>query len=200
MGKLNCMKKTLALISWLIFTGSTLFLALAFYFNLNQVSQPIQRPQIAYSATEGLASRPVLPEVLGAFTFSVKTADAIPEIVKSYLKKYDSPLMPEADYLIATAQKYNLDPRLLVAIAQQESNLCKKIPDESYNCWGWGIHSEGTLKFSSYEEAIEAVSKGLYQNYIRKGLTTPEEIMSIYTPLSEGSWAKGVQQFLNEME
>lgn len=194
------MKKTLAIISWLIFTGSTLLLTLAFYFNLNQVSKPIQRPRITYSTSESIVSKPVLPEVLGAFTFSVKTDDAIPEIIKNYLKKYDSPLLPEADYLIATAEKYNLDSRLLLAIAQQESNLCKKIPDDSHNCWGWGIHSQGTLKFSSYQEAIEVVAKGLSQNYIRKGLITPEEIMSIYTPLSEGSWAKGVQQFLDEME
>lgn len=193
------MKKIVAIVSWLIFTGITLTIALSFCSVLNEVSQPVQRPRLAYSASENLTSRPVLPEVLGAFTFSVKSADAIPEIIKSYLKKYNSPLIHDADFIITIADKYHLDPRLLVAIAQQESNLCKKIPDDSYNCWGWGIHSRGTLRFSSYREGVEAVAKGLSQNYIGKGLTTPEEIMAIYTPLSEGSWAKGVQQFLDEM-
>ena len=119
--------------------------------------------------------------------------------MKNYLKKYSSPLYPQADFLVETARNNNLDPRLLVAIAQQESNLCKKIPDDSFNCWGWGIHSRGTLRFASYQEAIEAVAQGLSQNYFGQGLTTPEEIQGIYTPLSDGSWSKAVQQFLDEM-
>ncbi|PJA22434.1 hypothetical protein COX59_02910, partial [Candidatus Beckwithbacteria bacterium CG_4_10_14_0_2_um_filter_47_25] len=135
-----------------------------------------------------------------ALSYQVKTEDAVPEIIKAYLAKYNSPLLPHADYLVNAARSYRIDPRLLVAIAQQESNLCKKIPDDSFNCWGWGIHSRGTLGFASYEEAIDAVVKGLAKNYFGEGLTTPEAIMGIYTPLSDGSWARGVQQFIDQMK
>lgn len=194
------MKNILVILSWLLVTSSTLFLVLAFNLTLNSQAKPNQRPRLEYIKTETLTSKPILPEVLGVFSFSVKADDAIPEIIKNYLTRYSSPLLHDADYLIETARQKNLDPRLLVAIAQQESNLCKKIPENSFNCWGWGIHSKGTLRFSSYREAIDAVTTGLAKNYLGKGLITPEEIMAIYTPLSEGSWAKGVQQFLNEME
>jgi hypothetical protein len=187
------MKKLLLALVWLGLATSTLILALGSHWHLNQLRQTTIRPLLAYD-------QPVVPEILGAFTFSVKSADAVPEIIKDYLRRYRSPLLPYADFLINTAINYGLDPRLLVAIAQQESNLCKKAPEGSFNCWGWGIHSRGTLTFSSYPEGIEAVAKGLAQNYLGKGLTTPQEIMSVYTPLSAGSWAKGVQQFLDEMQ
>lgn len=132
--------------------------------------------------------------------FQVIAADARPLLLKKYLECYHSPLAPLADFIFAVSQKYGLDYRLLVAIAQQESNLCKKIPKDSFNCWGWGIHSRGTLRFSSWEEAIETVAKGLREEYIEKGLNTPEEIMRKYTPLSNGSWAAGVREFMAEIE
>jgi len=131
---------------------------------------------------------------------SVIAADARPLLIKKYLEFYNSPLAPYADLLFSVSQKYGMDYRLLVAIAQQESNLCKKIPENSYNCWGWGIHSRGTLRFSSYPEAIEAVAKGLREDYMGEDLNTPEEIMEKYTPLSNGSWAAGVRQFMAEIE
>lgn len=131
---------------------------------------------------------------------SIVAADARPLLIKKYLEFYNSPLVPYADLLFSVSQKYGMDYRLLVAIAQQESNLCKKIPENSYNCWGWGIHSRGTLRFSSYPEAVEAVAKGLRESYIGEDLNTPEEIMAKYTPLSNGSWAAGVRQFMEEIE
>ncbi len=137
-----------------------------------------------------------IPEVGG----QVETADARPEIVKQYLEFYDSPLVSEADLIVQTADKYSIDFRLITAIAQQESNLCKVIPPGSYNCWGWGIHSEGTLGFRSFEEGVDIVSKGLRENYLDKGFSTIDEIMSKYTPSSDGSWAHGVKTFMTEME
>jgi hypothetical protein len=136
------------------------------------------------------------PSVLAYAT----TAVARPEIVKQYLERYDSPLIPHAQYMVDTADKYGLDYRLIAAIAQQESNLCKKIPPGGFNCWGWGIHSEGTLGFRSFEEGIETVSQGLKENYFDKGYITVETIMSKYTPSSNGSWAKGVSSFMEEMQ
>jgi len=136
------------------------------------------------------------PEVSGI----VISADARAAIIKNYMLRYKSPLAPYAEYIVSISDKYGLDYRLLTAIAQQESNLCKIIPPGGHNCWGWGIHSKGTLGFDSYEESIETVARGLKSEYIDKGLTTPSEIMSKYTPLSNGSWAEGVSQFMAEMQ
>lgn len=127
-------------------------------------------------------------------------ADARSELIKDYLKKYESPLHPYAEYIVKVADRYGVDFRLITAIAQQESNLCKKIPSETFNCWGWGIHSKGTLGFSSFQEGIDIVTKGIKDNYLSKGYKTPNEIMSKYTPSSDGSWANGVTAFMQEMQ
>jgi hypothetical protein len=151
-----------------------------------------------FSGVQVYASLPAsLPSVSG----EVGVGDARVEIVKQYLTFYNSPIISYAEYLVKTADKYGLDYRLLPAIAQQESNLCKLIPPESHNCWGWGIHSQGSLGFQSYEESIETVAKGLKTEYIDKGYRTVPEIMSKYTPNSpEGAWAKGVSQFMAAMQ
>jgi hypothetical protein len=141
------------------------------------------------------ASSSITPEIEG----QVIAADARVEIIKNYLRFYKSPLEPYAQLIVNESDKNNLDWRLLVAIAQQESNLCKVIPENSYNCWGWGIHSKGTLKFDSYEQAISVIASGLKKNYIEKGYTTVDEIMRKYTPKSNGSWAFGVNQFMEEL-
>jgi hypothetical protein len=141
-----------------------------------------------------------LPDNMPSIESSIGIGDARVEIVRNYLRRYQSPLTHLADYIVKVADEEGIDFRLTTAIAQQESNLCKIIPPDTYNCWGWGIHSRGTLGFSSYEEGIRTVSRGLKKEYIDKGYTTPEEIMSKYTPLSNGSWAFGVDTFMSDMQ
>jgi len=126
--------------------------------------------------------------------------DARPVIIKKYLEKYNSPLVPYSDLIYEISNTYGLDYYWIVAIAQQESNLCKKAPDDSHNCWGYGIHKRGTLKFDNYELAIKSYAEYLKREYFDKGLNTPELIMKKYCPSSNGSWARGVQQFIDEME
>ena len=126
--------------------------------------------------------------------------DARPVIIKKYLEKYKSPLAPYSDLIFEVSKTYGFDYYWIVAIAQQESNLCKKAPEDSHNCWGYGIHKRGTLKFDNYELAIKSYAEYLKREYFDKGLDTPELIMKKYCPSSNGSWAKGVQQFIDEME
>jgi hypothetical protein len=140
-----------------------------------------------------------LPGELPSIEAQIVSSDARVELVRNYLKRYDSPLVPYADYIVEIADKYAVDFRLTTAIAQQESNLCKVIPEGTFNCWGWGIHSQGTLGFDSFKEGIRIVTQGLRNDYINEGLLTPETIMQKYTPLSEGSWSLGVRLFMEEM-
>jgi len=142
-----------------------------------------------------------LPAQTSQVQASVKTADARPEIIRQYLEKYNSPLLPHANLLIQVADKYDFDYRWMVAIAQQESNLCKKIPHESYNCWGWGIYGDKVIRFKSYEQAIIKIAPQFKEIFL-KGLHTkdPHQVMQTYTPPSQGSWARGVMQFFNELE
>lgn len=198
------MRKVLYLLTFFLITPITLFTSLL---TLNVLPRHEQKTTTQGVLISAFSTPRFAPQIYSSLTSSVgevagaaTSADARVEIVRLYLEKYGSPLRPYAQTLVDTAEKYSLDFRLLVAIAQQESNLCKKIPADSYNCWGWGIHSRGTLRFASYTEAIEAVAQGLREDYLNKGYVTPEEIMSKYTPLSPGTWALGVRQFLAEME
>ncbi len=166
---------------------------------------------VMVSSHAGVSEKQVLATHIGANIFAalpdeppsietiVGSKDARAVLVRNYLERYDSPLAAHAEYIIKMADEYEIDFRLITAIAQQESNLCKIIPEGTFNCWGWGIHSQGTLGFTSYEEGIRTVTRGLKKDYINEGLIAPEQIMQKYTPLSNGSWAFGVRLFMEEM-
>jgi len=142
-----------------------------------------------------------LDQVKGVETL-IEIEDARPQIVANFLKRHDSPLTPHEEFghkIVGIADKYNIDFRLLPAIAMQESNLCKKIPAGSYNCLGFGIHERGTLAFESYEANFDRAARELKKNYIDQGRSTPEQIMKKYTPSSNGSWAESVNQWMAEM-
>ena len=130
----------------------------------------------------------------------VTESDARPVIIERYLKKYNSPLLPYAKQIFELSETYGFEYYWIVAIAQQESNLCKKIPENSHNCWGYGINSSGTLRFENYDLALKAYASYLKTQYFDKGLNTPELIMKKYCPHSNGSWAYGVSHFIDEME
>lgn len=194
--------KNLVLIAlFFVVTPLTLGVSLFSLFSISSSDALPQGKVLGTSTTEsGVRVYASLPSEFPTVSGVVTSNDARPEIIKNYLEAYNSPLVSYSNYLVDIADKYQLDFRLLPAIAQQESNLCKFIPPGGHNCWGWGIHSEGTLGFDSFQEAIETVAYGLKTEYIDKGYITPEEIMSKYTPLSDGSWARGVTHFMEEME
>ena len=110
------------------------------------------------------------------------------------VNRNNAPLADYAEKFVEVANKYDLDYRLLPAIATVESSGGKS-NFRSYNAWGWG--SKG---FSSFEEGIEIVGKGLKNNYIEKGMDTVEEIAPIYCPPNYKNWARSVNQFMNEIE
>ncbi|MDP2363197.1 MAG: hypothetical protein Q8M94_05445 [Ignavibacteria bacterium] len=139
------------------------------------------------------------PDVAGVQT-DITLGDSRVANLKAFFRKYNSPLYNEAEVIVEVSDEYKFDYRLLPAIAMQESNLCRVIPHDSHNCWGWGIYGTTVTRFDSYEEAIRTVAKGIKKNYIDHGLITASMIMSKYTPSSNGSWAYGVNTFLKALE
>lgn len=145
-------------------------------------------------------SRSAAPLVLGAYETSIEVKDARVANLKIFFRKFGSPLYDYADKIVEVSDRYQFDYRLLPAIAMQESGLCRVIPNDSHNCWGWGIYGNVVTRFDSYDEAIETVSKGIKKEYIDKGLITASAIMQKYTPSSSGSWAYAVNTFLRALE
>lgn len=132
---------------------------------------------------------------------SIKTADARSEIIRQYLNKYGSPLEPYADLIVQLSDQYNFDYRWLVAIAQQESNLCDHIPANSYNCWGWGIYGDKVTRFDSYEDALRRIAPQFTTIFLKGSHSKdPAEVMKTYTPPSSGSWANGISTFFDDLQ
>ncbi|HKC04395.1 MAG TPA: hypothetical protein VKC54_00770 [Patescibacteria group bacterium] len=190
--------------SLLFFTLTPITLGISLYslFSLKVSAVQTQKTEnnIVTTPVSGLSVYASLPTLLPSVSASIGVSDARPEMIRQYMDYYNSPLSPYADLIVKTADKYGIDYRLIVAISQQESNICKIIPPGSYNCWGWGITGTDSLGFDSFEQGIDTVSKGLRENYLDKGYTTIEQIMSKYTPLSNGSWANGVSSYMGLMQ
>ncbi len=152
-----------------------------------------------------LKNQPITFAAIPRVAFDIKTAyakeDARPMLINRYLSHYKSPMAGMGDYIVKVSDRFDLDPYLVVAIAQQESNLGKITPPNCHNAWGWGIHSAGTLCFDSWNEGINTFVSGLSEKYLAYGLRTPEQIMTKYNATSPGgAWAKGVNQFLEELQ
>jgi len=169
-------------------------------FHKSQQSILADLDKIDIAAGEGKNIQPPLVTSSDSIDSEVKLVDGRSANLKRYLRSINSPLFEYTDVLIEEADEKGYDYKLLVAIALQESTGCKKIPPDSYNCWGWGIYGDKITRFSSYEEGIRIVSDGIKRNYIDKGLVTTEDIMRKYTPGSNGSWAWAVRFFFQRIE
>ncbi len=143
-----------------------------------------------------------LPQTQTQIADQITHQDGRSRVIEAFFEGYKSQLTIYSKTFIEVADKYQLDYRLLPAIAMQESNGGRKIPKDSNNPFGFGIYGSTLVKFSSWEEGIETVGKALRENYLNHGLHTPEQIMAKYTPPSlakGGPWAKGVTQFMEEL-
>ncbi len=152
----------------------------------------------------GVSTEPVfaaLPSFDQQMRTAIKIDDARPEIVRQYLHKYGSPLEPHAQLIVDLSDQNNFDYRWMVAIAQQESNLCKRIPVDSHNCWGWGIYGDKVTRFDSFEDALRRIAPQFTKIFLKGDHTKePMEVMKTYTPPSDGSWANGVSTFFGHLE
>ncbi|PIR58909.1 MAG: hypothetical protein COU69_02965 [Candidatus Pacebacteria bacterium CG10_big_fil_rev_8_21_14_0_10_56_10] len=156
----------------------------------DQARQPAAAQSLLSGQVRGVASDPETDEVRS-------------QLVANFLRRHNSPLQPHDHYgraLVEIADRYQLDFRLLPAIAMQESSLCKKTPSGTQNCLGFGVHSQGKLGFASYEDSFESAAKTLKEEYFAIGLDTTEKIMSKYAPNSNGSWANAINQFMAEIK
>ncbi len=193
------MKKIWLILAWTSFATLLLFVngvAIHFLLTKNSTSQ-----NIIGSKNESLVANSLKPGEVKGVTTEVGSDDARIQLVANFLRRHNSPLDPD-EYgrkFVAIADRYNIDFRLVPAIAMTESNLCKSIPDGTYNCTGFGITGSGKLGFQSYEENFDATAKSLKKNYIDEGLTSPSDIMRKYTPPSDGSWQNSVNQWMAEM-
>lgn len=126
-----------------------------------------------------------------------KQLDKQAKILAEFLAQYDSPLQYSAQDFIDAAKVYDLDWKLLPAIAGVESTFGKQIPG-GFNGWGWGVYGTQAIYFSSWKEAIYTIAQGLRENYFNKGYNEPYSINRIYA--ASPTWGSKVTFFMNKIE
>lgn len=195
-------KKILKVVLWVPSATVALFFSIQTYltYSLTKDAPGLIRQEISVLKQNRIAFAAV-PRIALEIKTAMATQDARPLLINRYFERYSSPMAGMGDFIVRTADAKGVNPYLIVAIAQQESNLGKLMPPNCHNAWGWGIHSAGTLCFASWEEGIATFTVGIADKYHAYGLYTPEQLMSKYVPHSPGgAWAKGVQQFLTQLE
>lgn len=158
-----------------------IFVAFSAFLLLFQ-NQPGKVSAAKYKAREEIVSRKLDQEA---------------EILAGYLAYRGSPLKYHAQDFVDAAREYNLDWKMLPAIAGVESTFGKFIPG-GYNAWGWGVYGTNAIYFKSWREAIFTISKGLRENYFDRGLNNPDSINRVYA--ESKSWGSNVSYFITDLE
>jgi hypothetical protein len=193
-------RKLLIALCWFPVTTGLLALNLILLSSLTQkarvaAAQPIPKVKITASAygTE---------QVLGA---TVEAGDARSLLLTKFLGDHQSPLTQYADYILDRADHYQIDFRLVPAIAMCESGVGKRIPSkDSYNAWGVAVYTgeASGAKFPNWLYAIDWVSKYIKEKFMNKGMTTPLLMGPVWAPPSVqngNSWANCVEYFMGQI-
>ena len=106
-------------------------------------------------------------------------------LIDTYLrsKASGSPLIGQGHTFVAAGRKFNVDPRLLVAIAGHESSFareeCQGQDSASiYNAWGWEALPPPCRPFDSWQESIWFITEKIATGdiYFAKGRDTVEKM------------------------
>lgn len=188
-------KPTTLVAAWFGAAFTTLIFSVLFTFHLSHA-------RVVKQVNQSFKLYAAIPQSNIEASENIEYLDARANLIENFFKQYKAPLADFSEVFVSVADKYKLDYRLLPSIAMQESNGGKKVINDSFNPFGYGIYGKQVKKFNSFEEAIERVGRSLREDYLDQGLTTPYKIMPKYTPPSVaigGPWAKGVTTFMEEL-
>src|SRR5258706_4336261 len=191
------MRSFYILFSFFVITPSVLVGVMLFFFLLNfpQKSSLSATSPISSSKSVAFAALPTSQNTLGG---EILEGDARIARVKNFLDRFHSPLAAYADRIVENADNLNIDYRLIPSIAVQESGGCKKIIEDSFNCFGYGIYGKNVTRFSNFAEAIDTVSRYLGK-HVGRGLNTPQALGTLYNPSNHNNWSENVQNFMDQI-
>ena len=109
------------------------------------------------------------------------------ERLAKFLRSQNSPMADDARSLVKTADKYDLDWKLLPAIAGVESTYGIFVPTGSYNPFGW---NNGSFYFENWAVSSDYVAKQIKVRWGYMGTATPWKIGPSYA--ANPNWASRV--------
>lgn len=186
------LKKLAIVLTWFVFTPAMIILLSASLTIHNSKVKTLDTLQ-ALKITEPAIDNNIEGQVLGTII-----EDPRPFIVARFLQ--GTPLEPYSASIVQASDQYDIDYRLIPAIAMKESGGGATVDEASHNAWGF---ENGRTYFDSWDTAIPIVAKTLKERYVDKGLISPEQIMTVYAPpaiLNGGGWAKDINLFFSQME
>jgi hypothetical protein len=194
-------RKSLLLVAWFPLTLFLLVLNLAMLTtyargNAQQLNASAPDPSFQLTAAGGTS------QVLSA---TVVAGDSRILLVEEFLRKHKSPMTSFAKDIVAEADRFGIDFRMLPAIAMCESGAGKRMPKkDEYNAFGIAVYT-GQLHgkaFDSWPHAIAWVSQYVRERYYDRGHTNLYDIGAIWAPPSveKGySWTNCVQSFQDDI-
>lgn len=119
----------------------------------------------------------------------------LPNALSQFLTAQHSPFASDVPELVAAANQYDLDPRLLVGISAAESSFGLAMPTGSYNPFGLGPG----MRFDSFYNAFLAEAQFLHHHFISRGVANPHVIGPSYTGTGSTSWGVAVAQVMSRI-
>jgi hypothetical protein len=167
-------------------------------FNLVYSYQKLEKPSLVKAQSIAIDESGVVNyEDEQIVTIEAKELDKRAVILKDYLASKNSPMQYHAQDFIDAADYYQVDWKLVPAIAGVESNFGKYTPG-GFNGWGWGVYGDQAILFSNWRAGIFTVTKGLKEDYIARGLTDPYSMNKRYA--SSPTWGMKVSYFLADID
>lgn len=128
-----------------------------------------------------------------------KAVDTRADRINAYFGTWDLPLASHGEFMVEMADKYNLDWRLIPAIAMRESTggkfACYNNP------FGWGSCK---IKFDNFEEAIETLARNLAGENPRTEMyykdKTTEEKLHFYNGTVIKTYVREVVKIMDRIE
>lgn len=111
------------------------------------------------------------------------------EVIETFLAEKRSPLATQATQIVAASNRYEVDPRLIVAISGVESDfgrVCK-----GFNAWGW---NNGRTRWRSWAQSIDAFTRAISERY--PNWRNVRSMAARYNPNTPLAWSRKVSSLM----